>query len=252
TTGDMILDRTLDQVGGKGLFLKELEKALLDNKADIIVHSLKDVPMILDERLPLVAVTKREDPRDVLVLPRGSNQLDFRNPLGCASKRRSLQLAKLFPQATIKPVRGNVLTRLNKLDQGEYSGLVLAYAGLSRLGLTDRISRIFEPWEILPPAGQGVLAIQARQDFDCTYLRELHDPDTWITAMAERSFVTALDGGCSSPIGAYCTKNGDHLQLTGLYVDEEQGISKIQSIKTTAACCEADGRKLAQTMKSGE
>ena len=153
TTGDKILDRTLDKIGGKGLFVKELDKALLEKKSDLSVHSLKDVPMEVPEELPLVAFSKREDPRDVLVLPRGSREIDFTKPIGCSSLRRILQLKELYPQAEFKSVRGNVQTRLNKLDSGEYSALILAAAGLKRLGLEERISRYFEPEEMIPAAG---------------------------------------------------------------------------------------------------
>ena len=145
TTGDRILDRTLDKIGGKGLFVKELDKALLEGRSDLSVHSLKDMPMEVPEELPLAAFSKREDPRDVLVLPEGVRELDPEKPIGCSSLRRILQLKELYPDLQCKSVRGNVQTRLSKLDNGEYSGLILAAAGLKRLGLSHRISRYFEP-----------------------------------------------------------------------------------------------------------
>ena len=154
TTGDVILDRTLDQVGGKGLFVKELDKALIDRRSDLSVHSLKDMPMEVSEELPLVAFSKREDPRDVLVLPEGETELKFDKPIGCSSKRRILQLQELYPQAKFATVRGNVLTRLRKLDEGNFSALILAAAGLKRLGLEHRIGRFLEPEEMIPAAGQ--------------------------------------------------------------------------------------------------
>ena len=160
TTGDKILDRTLDKIGGKGLFVKELDKALMERKTELSVHSLKDMPMEVPEELPLIAFSKREDPRDVLVLPKGVTQLDTSKPIGCSSLRRILQLKEIFPDMECKSVRGNVQTRLKKLDDGEYSGLLLAAAGLKRLGLEDRIARYFEPEEMIPAAGQGILAIQ--------------------------------------------------------------------------------------------
>ena len=126
TTGDIILDKTLDKIGGKGLFVKELDKALMDERADLTVHSLKDMPMEVPAELPLLAFSKREDPRDALVLPEGESSLDPKKPIGCSSLRRKLQIAELFPDADIKPVRGNVQTRLAKLDRGEYGALVLA------------------------------------------------------------------------------------------------------------------------------
>ena len=169
TTGDKILDKTLDKIGGKGLFVKELDKALLEKKSDISVHSLKDMPMEVPSELPLVAFSKREDPRDVLVLPQGETELDLTKPIGCSSQRRILQLKSIYPNAVCKSVRGNVQTRLSKLDSGEYSALILAAAGLKRLGLENRISRYFEPEEMIPAAGQGILAVQGRagEDVSC-------------------------------------------------------------------------------------
>ena len=139
TTGDKILDRTLDKVGGKGLFVKELDAALLDGRIDFAVHSCKDLPMELSPGLRLGAFSRREDPRDVLILPEGAEELDPSKPIGCASARRALQLKALFPGQPVAPVRGNVLTRLQKLDRGEYAALVLAAAGVKRLGLEGRI-----------------------------------------------------------------------------------------------------------------
>mgnify|MGYP000700707527 FL=1 len=155
TTGDKILDRTLDKVGGKGLFVKELDKALLEKKSQLSVHSLKDMPMEVPEELPLLAFSKREDPRDVLVLPEGIKELDESKPIGCSSLRRTLQLKELYPNMEFKSVRGNVQTRLKKLDEGQYSALVLAAAGLKRLKLENRISRYFEPEECFRQQGRG-------------------------------------------------------------------------------------------------
>ena len=141
TTGDKILDRTLDQVGGKGLFVKELDKALLEGRSDLSVHSLKDMPMELPQELPILAFSKREDPRDVLVLPEGREKMDESLPIGCSSRRRVLQLQELFPDRRFEPVRGNLQTRLRKLEEGKYGALILAAAGLKRLGLEQRIHR---------------------------------------------------------------------------------------------------------------
>lgn len=251
TTGDKILDKTLDKIGGKGLFVKELDKALIDGKAHITVHSLKDMPMEVSEKLPLIAISKREDPRDVLVLPKGVDKLDPSKPIGSSSRRRQLHLEKLYPGVEIKPVRGNLQTRLRKLDEGEFSAIVLAYAGLSRLGLEDRISRIFSPEEMVPAACQGILAVQAREDFDGELVKCFEDEDTRQIAMAERAFVTALDGGCSSPVAAYAEIVGDgaELKLTGFYVDEEEN----QLTKTVIGPLKdgvAMGRQLAHNMKA--
>lgn len=224
TTGDKILDRTLDKIGGKGLFVKELDAALLDGRVDITVHSSKDLPMEVDPRLPLVAFSKRADPRDVLVLPKGQTELDFSKPIGCSSLRRQLQLRSIYPEARIQPIRGNVLTRLEKLDQGQYCALVLAAAGLSRLGLEHRISRYFSTEELLPAAGQAILAVQARAGEDVSFLSGFSDRDSRDCLTAERAFIRTLDGGCSSPVAAYATLLADTLTLKGMYVTQENNL----------------------------
>lgn len=249
TTGDIILDRTLDKVGGKGLFVKELDKALLDGRSDLSVHSLKDMPMEVPEDLPLVAFSKREDPRDVLVLPQGRNQPDFSKPVGCASKRRILQLKELFPQAEFQPVRGNVITRLSKLDRGEYGALILAAAGLKRLGLEERISRYFEPEEMIPAAGQGILGIQGRKGEDYSFLDEYDDPQARDAALCERAFVRELDGGCSSPVAAHAKVQGEELVLLGLYYDEESGGYLKGSLSGKRTDAEEIGKALALKLR---
>ncbi len=222
TTGDKILDRTLDKIGGKGLFVRELDAALLDGRVDITVHSCKDVPMEIDDRIPIVAASRREDPRDVMVLPAGATERDETLPVGSSSARRRVQLRKLFPETTIESVRGNVLTRLEKLDRGEFGALVLAAAGLTRLGLTDRISSVFPVDDILPAAGQGILAIQARADENVSWLSGFHDELTFRCMLAERAFVRELDGGCSKPCAAFAQTDGDALLLKGLYVSDDE------------------------------
>lgn len=248
TTGDLILDRPLSQIGGKGLFVKELDKALLEGRVDFTVHSSKDLPMDIPQELPLVAFSHRADPRDALVLPQGVDTLDPTRPIGCASLRRTLQLKKLFPHHQVAPVRGNVQTRLAKLDRGEYSALVLACAGLDRLGLEGRISRRFPVEEMLPAAGQGILAVQSRADVDTSCLSLFHDPVAAVCLTAERAFVGALEGGCSSPVAAHATVDGDTVTLTGFYVDRE-GESYIES--GCAACADARemGAELARRMR---
>lgn len=217
TTGDKIIDRTLDQVGGKGLFVKELDAALLDGRSDISVHSLKDVPAEEDPKLPLIGYSDREDPRDVLVLPKGVSELDERLPIGCSSRRRVLQAQKLYPQMSFQSVRGNVLTRLKKLDDGEYSALILAAAGLKRLGLTDRISRYFTTEEIIPCAGQGILALQSREDFDCEILSGYVNKESEIVVKCERTFIRAVGGECSSPVAAHAVIEDGEILLRAMY-----------------------------------
>ena len=240
TTGDKILDRTLDKVGGKGLFVKELDKALIDRRSDLSVHSLKDMPMEVPEELPLLAFSRREDPRDVLVLPEGVSELDKSKPLGCSSLRRTLQLKKLYPDMEVKSIRGNLQTRLRKLDEGQYSALILAAAGLKRLGLESRINRYFTADEIIPAAGQGILAIQGRKDEDYSYLDGYCDRDAWLAGSAERAYVKYLDGGCSSPVAAYAEVNGEEIFIRGLYYSETNGKWLTGQIRGAAS----DGVKL--------
>lgn len=254
TTGDKILDRTLDQVGGKGLFVKELDKALMEGRSDLSVHSLKDMPMEENEKLPIVAFSKREDPRDVLVLPEGrsdadSSGLDFSKPIGCSSQRRILQLRKIFPKAKFQSVRGNVLTRLKKLDDGEYGALVLAAAGLKRLGLEHRISRYFEPDEMIPAAGQGILAVQGRQGDDYHYLTGFIDRDGTLAALCERAFVRYLNGGCSSPVAAHAIICKDTIHLAGLYYNEHTGAWKTGTMDGPTTDPEGLGARLAGKLK---
>lgn len=221
TTGDMILDRSLAQIGGKGLFVKELDKALMDKKSDLSVHSLKDVPVLLPEELPLIGYSKREDPRDVLVLPKGETKPDPKKPVGCSSKRRILQAKKLFPGVKFADIRGNVNTRLSKLDSGEYGALILAAAGLKRLGLEDRISRYFSVDEMIPSAGQGILALQGRKEEDYSYLSGFLNKEAEIQAAAERAFVRQIGGDCTLPVGAHAVIDGAALTLWAMYASKE-------------------------------
>ena len=220
TTGDKILDKPLDSVGGKGLFIKELEQALLDGSIDIAVHSFKDMPIEeSDNNLSIVALSKRESPFDVLVLPKDVSKLDNSKPVGSSSLRRTIQFAKLYNGFEIKAVRGNVPTRLSKLDNGEYSALILAEAGLNRLSLQNRISRVFAIDEMIPAAGQGILAVQGRQGEDYSFLDSFHSYESEIVSKAERRFLKKLGGGCSSPVAVYGQIQGNELLLTGMYVD---------------------------------
>lgn len=238
TTGDVNMKpfaEVSDPSGIKGLFTLELEQALLGGDIDLAVHSLKDVPMQQDERLPIVAYSKRGDPRDALVLParEGGHPLTESGeagwtgpfgPVGCSSARRRLQLERLFPACEVTPVRGNVQTRLRKLDEGRFSALILAASGLERLGLEGRITRFFSIGEMVPAAGQGILACQGRAGEPYDYLDAVRDQDSEDCALAERAFVAALAGGCSLPVAAHAVVEGDVLTLTGLYMEEAPGI----------------------------
>lgn len=224
TTGDRILSKKLDEIGGKGLFVKELDTFLLDGQTDLSVHSLKDMPMEISPEIPVIGLSKREDARDVLVLPRGTAEYDGRAPIGCSSNRRILQLKNLYPDAEIKTIRGNVLTRLEKLDSGEYGALVLAAAGLIRLGLAGRISRYFTTEEIVPAAGQGIVCVQGRAGEDYGFLQGFFDEEARQCAACERAYMRYLNGGCSLPIGVYAKIVDERrMKVWGLYYNEKSG-----------------------------
>lgn len=222
TTGDKILDQALNQIGGKGLFVKELDRALLDGRIDISVHSLKDMPMEIPEKLPVLAWSCREDKRDVLILRKGLSRLPEKPVIGTGSSRRIIQAAKLYPEAEFKGIRGNIHTRLRKLDAGEYDALILAAAGIRRMGLEDRISRFFSVEEMIPAAGQGTLAVQGKGEAMRPFLEKINSRESEIMAEAERSFVRTLDGGCSSPVAACASVEKDTLVLRGLYYNEAE------------------------------
>ena len=225
TRGDQILDRALSKVGGKGLFIKELEVALEEGRADIAVHSLKDVPMELPEGFALACILQREDPRDAFVSPQYARLEDLPQGavVGTSSLRRQVLLHALRPDLTIAPLRGNVNTRLRKLDEGQYAAIVLAAAGLKRLGLAERIRSTFEPSQMLPAAGQGALAIEVRSDRQdlLAALAPLADQATWLTVTAERAVSRAMGGSCSMPLAAHGQWQGDSLQLAAAWGDLE-------------------------------
>ncbi len=223
TQGDQILDRALSKVGGKGLFVKELETALEEGRAQLAVHSLKDVPMDLPEGFALAAVWEREDPRDAFVSNRYASWADLPQGavVGTSSLRRVTQLLALRPDLQIEPLRGNLDTRLRKLDEGGFDAIVLAAAGLMRLKLAERIRSRFEPGQMIPAAGQGALGIEVRED--ATALRALlrqtiHIP-TFLAAHAERAVSRALGGSCSMPLAAHGTWHGGSLQLVAALGD---------------------------------
>lgn len=249
TTGDVILNQTLDKIDGKGLFVKELDMALSEGRIDCCVHSLKDMPMDENPEFPITALPKRGDPRDVLVLPQTQHFGDITAQIGSSSFRRQIQLKKLFPSCHCLPVRGNIITRLQKLDRGEFSSLVLAGAGLQRVGLSERISRYFSTDEMIPAAGQGILAVQSRKNEDVSFLSCIHNKESEYAALAERAFVRTLDGGCSSPIAAYAQIHGTELKLTGLYAKEHQWEYVIDSVTGNTENAAQLGEQLAQTMK---
>lgn len=257
TRGDQILDRSLSKVGGKGLFVKELEIALENGAADLAVHSLKDVPMELPEGFSLSCVMEREDPRDAWVSPRYATVHDLPQGavVGTSSLRRVALLRALRPDLKIEPLRGNLDTRLKKLDDGQYDGIVLAAAGLKRLQLESRIRAIFEPEEMLPAAGQGALGIETRTSrLEVAIVLEAlaHFP-TWLAVSAERAVSRVMGGSCSMPLAAYATLNGDTLHIRAAWGDPE-GVQALvraeaQGTATTLAEATALGEHVARTLQ---
>ena len=223
TKGDVILDSPLAKIGGKGLFVKELENALLNKEADIAVHSMKDVPMQFPEGLGLAVICKREDPRDAFVSNsyRTFSELPQGAVVGTSSLRRQCQLKALRPDLDIRSLRGNVGTRLSKLDHGDYDAIILASAGLIRLGLADRIASFIEVEQSLPAAGQGAVGIECRTD-DVQVkqlLAPLADAETTCCVLAERAMNNRLQGGCQVPIGGYAVLQQGQLYLRALVGD---------------------------------
>jgi hydroxymethylbilane synthase len=225
TQGDRILDQPLAAIGGKGLFIKELEVAMADGRADLAVHSLKDVPMDMPEGFTLAAIGAREDPRDAFVSNRylDLSQLPGGARIGTSSLRREAQLRERDPLLTILPLRGNVNTRLRKLDEGGYDAIILAAAGLKRLGFGARIASLLDPEESLPAVGQGALALECRADRPdvIAALAPLADRETTLATSAERAFSRALAGSCHTPLAAHAVRRGDELWLRGLLASRD-------------------------------
>ncbi len=253
TTGDQILDRPLAQIGGKGLFIKELEVAMQEGRADLAVHSLKDVPMEMPEGFVLTAITARETPFDALV----SNRFDHLDALpagavvGTSSLRRAAILRAVYPQLRIESLRGNLDSRLRKLDGGQYDAIILAAAGLIRLGLQARIRTLLAPEQCLPAPGQGALGIEilsGRSDL-VAWLAPLNDAETRACVCAERAFSRALGGSCQVPLGAYATLRDAQVWLRG-FVATPDGQSQISG-EVLGAPEEAEmmGQRLAQTLR---
>lgn len=204
TSGDKLKDKTLSDFGGKGLFVKEIEEALLDFRCDIAVHSLKDVPYQIPKNLKIIAFLKREDPRDCLVLKDGKIKENML--LGTSSLRRKIQIEKIFPNSKLLPIRGNLETRINKIYRENLDGVVLAMAGLKRLGIEDKAGYIFDPFELIPAVGQGIIAVEGREkDEKIAIISEiLNDKETAEVVKAERGFLETLKGTCKVPIGGFC------------------------------------------------
>ncbi|MBS0316115.1 MAG: hydroxymethylbilane synthase [Proteobacteria bacterium] len=259
TRGDRILDRSLSKVGGKGLFVKELEAALEEGRADIAVHSLKDVPMDLPDGFALACVLEREDARDAFVSARYAAlaELPAGAVVGTSSLRRVVLLRALRPDLRIEPLRGNLDTRLRKLDEGRFDAIVLAAAGLKRLALSARIRALFEPDQMLPAAGQGALAIEVRaerRDLLDALAPLAHRP-TWLAACAERAVSRAMGGSCSMPLAAYARFDGAALRLDAAWGEPDGGAALVRAGAmapvTDAAAAEALGSEVAAQLQRG-
>jgi hydroxymethylbilane synthase len=252
TRGDEILDRSLQKIGGKGLFIKELEIAMQRGDADIAVHSMKDVPAEMPEGFCLAAMLERANHADALVSPAGQQLDDLREGalIGSSSLRRQAQLKLLRPDLHIEPLRGNVNTRLAKLDNGDYDAIILAAAGLERLGLDNRISQVFRPDEMLPAAAQGVVGIECRED--AAGLRDIlarlnHDTSVK-TTLAERAIARVLEASCQSPVATFASIDGDSMTVTALVAMPDGSRVIRDSVNGTPADAEQLGESLARSL----
>lgn len=252
TTGDQILDSPLARIGGKGLFVKELEQALADGRADLAVHSMKDVPMNLPEGFALAATGEREDPRDAFVSVRYQRLVDLPqgSVVGTSSLRRQSQLQARFPHLKIESLRGNLQTRLRKLDEGQYAAIILAAAGLKRLGLEDRITQLISPENSIPAVGQGALGIEIRADRDDmrALLQPLNHTDTAACVEAERAMSRALAGSCTVPLGAYAHIDNGALRMTGFVASVDGSEMVRDSVEGPPKDADALGRALAEKL----
>ena len=248
TTGDKILDKSLEKIGGKGLFVKELDRALMDGRIDIAVHSLKDMPMEENPELPILAYGKREDPRDVILYRSGLETLPDCAVIGTSSRRRMLQMQRLYPDCTFRGIRGNVQTRLKKLETEGYDGTLLAAAGLKRLGMEQMISRYLSVDEMIPAAGQGILAIQGRKGENYGWIDRIDDRESRAAALAERQFIRVTGGDCTSPCAAHAQVRGNELKLTGLYYNEDTEEYAVDVIVSDVSESRQAGESLAERM----
>lgn len=225
TSGDKTQDKPLQDIGGKGLFIKELEEALLDGRADFAVHSIKDVPAVIAESLVIAAIPAREDPRDALVSRSGAPlaALPAGARVGTGSLRRALALRSQRPDLVVEPIRGNVDTRLRKVDEGQFEGVILALAGLKRLGLEGRATEILDPSVSLPAIGQGALGIECRNGDARTaeVLARMVDRETSICVTAERAVMAAVDGNCRTPVAAFAVREGGSIRLRALLAEPD-------------------------------
>ena len=248
TTGDKILDKSLEKIGGKGLFVKELDRALMDGRIDIAVHSLKDMPMEENPELPILAYGKREDPRDAILYRSGLEALPEQAVIGTSSRRRMLQMERLYPGCTFRGIRGNVQTRMRKLETEGYDGTLLAAAGLKRLGMEQVIGRYLSVDEMIPAAGQGILAVQGRKGDVHRWIDSIDVWESRAAALAERQFIRVTGGDCTSPCAAHAQVSGNELKLTGLYYNEDAEEYSVDVIVADLSKARQAGEVLAERM----
>jgi hydroxymethylbilane synthase len=257
TSGDKFQDRPLQAIGGKGLFIKEIEQALLDGAADLAVHSIKDVPAELAEGLTMAAIPVREDPRDVLVTRDGGGLASLARgaKVGTSSLRRKTMLLAQRPDLDVQPLRGNVDTRLGKLEDGQIDAIVLAFAGLKRLGLAERASEVLAPEVMLPAVGQGALGIECRGDDERVraLLKTSDHAETRTRITAERAFMAAVGGNCQLPVAAYATRDGDHIWLRAFVADDDGARPRTRERRSAWPRADADaaiiGRELGEALR---
>ena len=253
TKGDQILDQNLQKIGGKGLFIKELEYAILQNKADIAVHSMKDLPVLLQEEFFIAAVLKRESPFDCLLSKKNLKlaELESGSLVGSSSLRRQSQILKLRPDLRVKNLRGNVNTRIDKLESGDYDAIILAKAGLDRLELSGEISQTFSTAEMLPAAAQGVIGIECLRQKEeiIDIVSKINDFETEVTTICERSVNSALFADCHSPIGSYATYANGKCRLESIVISPDGSVEARDSVTGCANNAEELGLELADRLK---
>lgn len=254
TSGDQIQDRPLSEVGGKGLFTKEIEEAMLDGRIDLAVHSSKDMPTVLPDGLILSAFLPREDERDAFISPKAKTLRDLPHGavVGSSSLRRQAMIKRLRPDIDVVMYRGNVQTRLRKLEEGVVDATLLAYAGLKRLGLGEVVTSLLEPEDFLPAVGQGAICIESRANDEATLklLAAIHDPETQIRLDAERAYLAVLDGSCRTPIGGLALVDGDKLKFRGIILKPDGSV--VHEIEREGAAADAIdiGREAGEALKA--
>ncbi|WP_417670214.1 hydroxymethylbilane synthase [Roseibium sp.] len=254
TSGDQIQDRPLSEVGGKGLFTKEIEEALIDERIDLAVHSSKDMPTVLPDGLALTAFLPREDVRDAFISPKAKTLMDLPQNavVGSSSLRRQAMIKRLRPDIDVVMYRGNVQTRLKKLAEGQVDATLLAYAGLKRLGLGDVVTSLLDEDEFLPAVGQGAICIESRANDEATLklLSAIHDEGTQLRLDAERAFLAVLDGSCRTPIGGLALLDGDKLSFRGIVIKPDGSVAHEIAREGVAEDAATIGREAGEALKA--